>query len=145
MSTTRGRPECFVCLRSDGRLYRVCKCNAHVHAHCLRTTIERVVSHHETCAVCKESYRDVVFVHGPQMLPSHRALVGAHVVFVLLSTSYTVLLVTTRLGDARWAFVVLWALAAAALGVYHRQVRAATGRALCCRWRLQGLRVARAG
>lgn len=49
--------ECFVCLEGAPPLFRVCRCNALVHAHCLHELVHRVPAHEDDyCPICLDPY-----------------------------------------------------------------------------------------
>jgi hypothetical protein len=134
--------ECFVCLRSDGVLHRVCACNAVVHAHCLRDTMQRVASHRRTCAVCKESYAVVQFIHRPAVHHTHRPVCGSYACFAALSVGYACLFAREDL--PAWAaatLAVVWVLSGTLVVLLHAHIYHATRHANCCGWALCTLRV----
>lgn len=52
----QAREACFLCADDAAPVYRVCKCNQHVHAACFRDLVARVPGYAQGCMVCRQPY-----------------------------------------------------------------------------------------
>lgn len=64
---------CFVCGEPNAPLFRVCKCETLIHAHCMHQLVNRVQAHHDQCPVCQTKYDVRQTSRGWKCVCRHRA------------------------------------------------------------------------